>query len=171
MKSWKNSQKSQAHKRDGSARSVFCLSKCLEPAHRQNTDRNGTKSNHVASLSCWIAAKREKNNRQKSKKSVKQDSSVVELFGMFSDFGRVAADSVEVKWKRETKSGRQGCTKFAFCEVFACENFVRILRKLCESERGSAKRCECEISQNFRKKCEFCEFRMRKHIPGGRSNW
>ena len=57
--------------------------------------------------------------------------------------------------------------KFAFCEVFACENFVRILRKFCESQMGSAKRCECEISQNFRKKCEFCEFRMRKHIPRG----
>ena len=55
--------------------------------------------------------------------------------------------------------------KFAFCEFFAFEIFLRILRKLCESKKASAMRCECEISQNFRFACEFCEIRMRKHIP------
>ena len=44
---------------------------------------------------------------------------------------------------------------FAKCEFSQNANFrkMRIFAK-------------CELSQNFRKKCEFCEFRMRKHIPG-----
>ena len=105
MKSRKDGQKPQTHKRDGPARSIFSLSKRLESAHRQNADRDGAKSDHVASLSRRVAAKREENNRQESKKSVKKNSSVVELFGMLGDFGRVATNCVEVKRKRETKRG------------------------------------------------------------------
>ena len=67
MKSRKDCQKSQTHKRDCPARSIFSLSKRLKSAHRQNADRNGAKSNHVASLSRRVAAKGEENNRQESK--------------------------------------------------------------------------------------------------------
>ena len=105
MKSREDRQKSQTHKRDGPAWSIFSLSKRLESTHRQNANRDGAKSNHVASLSRRVAAKRKENNRQESKKSVKENSSVVELFGMLGDLGRVATNSVEVKGKRETERG------------------------------------------------------------------
>ena len=97
MKSREDGQKSQTHKRDGPARSIFSLSKRLESTHRQNADRDGAQSNHVASLSRRVAAKREENYRQETKKSIKENSSVVELFGMLGDLGRVATNSVEVK--------------------------------------------------------------------------